>query len=67
MISLKQFSCEENKVQIELLQLVRDLKAPLKAFNLILNWDAKSNESGHDFHVGRHALILVVMPGKRRS
>ena len=48
---LARFSCEE-KVHIELLQLVRDLKAPLKAFNLILNWAAKSNESGHIFHVG---------------
>ena len=57
---LERFSCEE-KVQIELLQLVRDLKAPLKAFNLILNWAAKSNESGHIFHVGRQPTHKKVM------
>jgi hypothetical protein len=44
LLGLERFSREE-KVQIELLQLqlLRDLKAPLKAFSVILNWAAKSN------------------------
>ncbi len=47
-LALERFSREE-KVQIELLQLLRDLKAPLKAFSVVLNWAAKSNASGHVF------------------
>jgi hypothetical protein len=50
-LGLDRFTREE-KVQIELLQLLTDLKAPLKSFSLILNWAAKSNESGHFFKVG---------------
>jgi hypothetical protein len=50
-LGLERFSLEE-KVQIELLQLLRDLKAPLKAFTLVLNWAAKSNASGHVFKEG---------------
>ena len=50
-LGLERFSLEE-KVQIELLQLLRDLKAPLKAFTLVLNWAAKSNASGHIFKEG---------------
>ncbi|KAI2497588.1 hypothetical protein MHU86_16894 [Fragilaria crotonensis] len=46
--SLAKFSCEE-KVHIELLQLLKDLKAPLSAFKYILNWAAKANENGHQF------------------
>ena len=42
----------EEKVQIELLQLLRGLKCPLKAFTLVLKWAAKSNGSGHTFHEG---------------
>jgi hypothetical protein len=34
------------------LQLLRDLKAPLKAFSVVLNWAAKSNASGHIFKEG---------------
>ena len=34
------------------MQLLKDLKVPLKAFSLILNWAAKSNERGHLFKVG---------------
>ena len=42
LLGLERFSREE-KVQIELLQLLRDLNCPLKAFTLVLNWAAKSN------------------------
>ena len=48
--SLAKFSCEE-KVHIELLQLLKELKAPLSAFQYILNWAAKANENGHVFQV----------------
>ncbi|KAI2491351.1 transposition [Fragilaria crotonensis] len=50
-LGLERFSREE-KVQIELLQLLRDLNCPLKAFTLVLNWAAKSNASGHVFQMG---------------
>ncbi len=66
-LGLERFSREE-KVQIELLQLLRDLNAPLKAFSVIellrdlnaplkafsvvLKWSAKSNASHHVFKVG---------------
>ena len=50
-LGLERFSREE-KVQIELMQLLKDLKVPLKAFSLILNWAAKSNERGHLFKAG---------------
>lgn len=50
-LCLELFSLEE-KVQIQLLQLLRDLNCPLKAFTLILNWAAKSNASGHVFRDG---------------
>ena len=40
-LGLARFSREE-RVQIELLQLLRDLKCPLKAFTLVLKWAAKS-------------------------
>jgi hypothetical protein len=50
-LGLERFSREE-KVQIELLQLLRDLNCPLKAFTLVLNWAAKSNASGHMFQEG---------------
>jgi hypothetical protein len=50
-LGLARFSREE-KVQIELLQLLRDLKCPLKAFTLVLKWAAKSNGSGHTFREG---------------
>jgi len=48
---LERFSRDE-KIHVELLQLLKDIKAPLKAFSLILNWAAKSNEAGHLFKVG---------------
>ncbi len=38
-LGLERFSREE-KVQIELLELLRELKAPLKAFSRILHWAA---------------------------
>ena len=38
-LGLQRFSREE-KVQIELLELLRELKAPLKAFSRILHWAA---------------------------
>ena len=41
-LGLDRFSGEE-KVHIELLHLLKDLKAPLKAFPGILNWAAKAN------------------------
>jgi hypothetical protein len=51
LLGLARFSREE-KVQIELLQLPRDIKCPLKAFTLVLKWAAKSNVSGHMFREG---------------
>ncbi len=57
---LERFSYKE-KVQIELLQLLRDLKAPLKAFAILLNWAAKSNTSGHVFKVGCQPSCKKVM------
>ena len=50
-LGLARFSREE-RVQIELLQLLRDLNCPLKAFTLVLKWAAKSNGSGHTFREG---------------
>jgi hypothetical protein len=49
-LGLDRFSCEE-KVHIELLQVLKELKAPLKAFSRILNWAAKANDHGHVFQV----------------
>ncbi len=49
-LGLNRFSCEE-KVHIELLQLLKELKALLKAFSCILNWAAKANDHGHVFQV----------------
>jgi hypothetical protein len=57
---LERFSREE-KVQIELLQLLRDLNCPLKAFTLVLNWAAKSNASGHVFQEGCQPTCEKVM------
>jgi hypothetical protein len=48
-LGLDRFSGEE-KVHIELLHLLKELKAPLKAFSGILNWAAKANGQGHIFH-----------------
>ena len=50
-LGLDRFSREE-KVHIELLQLLKVLKAPLNAFTQILNWAAQANNSGHTFHMG---------------
>jgi hypothetical protein len=50
-LGLERVSCEE-KVQIESLELFRDLKAPHKAFSLIRHWTAKSNARDHAFMVG---------------
>ena len=48
-LSLDRFSGKE-KVHIELLHLVNELKAPLKTFSGILNWAAKATGQGHIFH-----------------
>ena len=45
---LDRFSREE-KVHIELLHLLKELKAPLKGFSSILKWAGKANEVGHIF------------------
>ena len=50
-LGLARFSPEE-RVQIELLDLLRKLCCPLKAFSVILKWAAKSNASGHVFREG---------------
>jgi len=50
-LGLARFSREE-EVLIELLQLLKDLHCPLKAFEIILKWAAKSNSNGHTFHKG---------------
>ena len=50
-LGLLRFSPEE-KVQIELLDLLRKLHCPLKAFTDTLKWAAKSNASGRVFHEG---------------
>lgn len=50
-LCLSRFSLEE-KVQIELLDLLRKLNCPLKAFSLVLKWAAKSNGSGYMFREG---------------
>ncbi len=34
------------------MQLLKELHCPLKAFEIILKWDAKSNGSGHTFRKG---------------
>jgi len=47
-LGLDRFSREE-KVHIELLHLLKVLKAPLNAFTHILNWAAQANNSGHTF------------------
>ncbi len=47
-LKLAQFSKVE-QVKILLLQLLKEIKAPLNAFTRILNWAAKSNEDGHQF------------------
>ncbi len=51
LLGLARFSLEE-KVQIELLDLLRRLNCPLKAFTLIMKWAAKLNGSGHMFRDG---------------
>ena len=48
-LGLDRFSVEE-KVHIELLHLLKELNAPLKAFSGILNWAAKANSQGHIFN-----------------
>jgi hypothetical protein len=48
--SLAKFSCEE-KVHIELLHLLKDLKEPLSAFQYILKWVTKANGNGNVFQV----------------
>ena len=50
-LDLDKFSQEE-KIQIQLLQLLNDLKAPLNAFTAVLNWAAKANDCGYFFKVG---------------
>ena len=45
-LDLNRFSCKE-KVHIVLLQIMKEVEAPLKAFSCILNWAAKANDHGH--------------------
>jgi hypothetical protein len=47
-LGLDRFSVEE-KVHIELLNILKELRTPLRAFSLILNWAAKAYERGHIF------------------
>lgn len=47
-LDLARFSQEE-KVHISLLQLLKEINAPLTAFTRILKWAAKSSEDGHQF------------------
>ena len=49
-LELARFSKEE-QVYISLLQLLKEIKAPLNAFTRILTWAAKSNEDGHQFQL----------------
>ena len=51
-MGLSLFSIEE-KVQVELLSLLKKMRAPLSAFSDILKWAANSNESGHIFLQGQ--------------
>ena len=48
LLGLDRFSVEE-KVHIELLNILKELRTPLRAFSLILNWAAKAYERGHIF------------------
>ena len=50
-LDLDKFSQEE-KVQIQLLQLLNEVKAPLNAFTAVLNWAAKANDCGYFFKIG---------------
>ena len=52
----------EKKVQIELLDLLRKLRIPLKAFTVILKWAAKSNASGCVFHEGFQPTYKKAIP-----
>jgi hypothetical protein len=47
-LGLDMYSRKE-KVSIGLLDILKDMNAPLNAFSRILNWAAKSNESGYIF------------------
>ena len=49
-IGLDRFSVEEEVHIVELLHLLKELNAPLKAFSGILNWAAKANSQGHIIH-----------------
>ncbi len=59
-LGLERVSREE-KVQIELLQLLQDLNCPLKAFTLVLNWTAKLNANGHVLQEGCQPTCKKVM------
>ncbi len=59
-LSIERFSRDE-KVRIELLQLLWDLHCPLKAFTLVLNWAAKSNANGYVFKEGCQPTCEKVM------
>ncbi len=48
-------------MQIKLMQLLKDMKVPLKAFSFILNWAAKSNERVHLFKVGCQPSLKKVI------
>ena len=47
-LGLETYSRKE-KVNIELLDILKDMNAPLNAFSQILTWAAKSNECGYIF------------------
>ena len=49
-LELARFSQEE-QVYISLLQLLKEIKAPLNAFGRVLTWAAKSNNDGHQFQL----------------
>ncbi len=50
-LGLEHFSREE-KLHIQLLDVLKEIKAPLTAFSLILNWAASSNDCGYHFKAG---------------
>ena len=53
-LELARFSKEE-KVHISLLQLLKDINAPLNAFTCFLTLAAKTNEDGNQFNSDRIA------------
>jgi hypothetical protein len=48
LFGLERYTCEE-KAHIDLLQTLRDLKAPLKTFDTILGWVSRAKAIGYNF------------------